>query len=46
MNVDARRYVDVNLLTYSDSTVIIVKVPIVALSVKNEISWVEIATNI
>ncbi len=46
MNIGIRRYIGVSLLTYNDSTVIIVETPIVVLFVEDEMGWVEIAINI
>ena len=46
MNVGIQRHVDINLPTYNDNTVVVVETPIIALSVKDEIGWVEIATNV
>ncbi len=46
MNIGIRRYIDISLLTYNDNAVVVVEAPIVALPVEDEISWIEIATNV
>ena len=37
MNIGIRRYIGISLSTYSDSAIVVVEVPIVALSVEDEI---------
>ena len=46
MNVDVQRYIGINLPAYNNNTVVIIETPIVALSVKDKINWIEIATNV